>query len=131
MTEIDDKLLAKLQWAQKILLSMEGTMPIEGMKYTELDKITPQVDCNPIKKDINLRGVKTLVWDKENQSIRGSFVNLILTLTILGLIVAGVTDDDIMERVEKLTALILGFFATSIGVWTYKKVVETKKEGSE
>jgi predicted transporter len=72
--------------------------------------------------------MKSLFWDKENQSIRGSFVNLILTLTILGMIVAGTTSDEIMNRVEKLSTLILGFFATSIGVWTYKKIAEGKQE---
>ena len=73
--------------------------------------------------------IKTLIWDVENKSIRGSFVNLILTLTILGMIVAGCTSDAIMLRVEKLSTLILGFFATSIGVWTYKKIAEGKQTG--
>jgi hypothetical protein len=75
--------------------------------------------------------MKKLIWDKENQSIRGSFVNLILTLTILSLIVAGITSDAAAARVEKLSTLILGFFATSIGVWTYKKISEGKQEPKE
>lgn len=70
-----------------------------------------------------------LIWDEENHSIRGSFVNLILTLSILGMIIAGCTSDAVMLRVEKLSTLILGFFATSIGVWTYKKIAESKQTG--
>jgi TRAP-type mannitol/chloroaromatic compound transport system permease large subunit len=75
--------------------------------------------------------MKSLIWDVENQSIRGSFVNLILTLTILGMIVAGITSDAAAARVEKLSTLILGFFATSIGVWTYKKIAEGKQAGTD
>jgi TRAP-type mannitol/chloroaromatic compound transport system permease large subunit len=75
--------------------------------------------------------MKNLFWDIENQSIRGSFVNLILTLTILGMIVAGITSDAAAARVEKLSTLILGFFATSIGVWTYKKIAEGKQAGTD
>ena len=71
-----------------------------------------------------------LIWDEENHSIRGSFVNLILTMTILGMIVAGCTSDAIMLRVEKLSTLILGFFATSIGIWSYKKIQEGKQAGT-
>lgn len=75
--------------------------------------------------------MKKLIWDKENQSIRGSFVNLILTLTILSLIVAGITSDAAAARVEKLSTLIMGFFATSIGIWTYKKIAEGKQAGTD
>lgn len=73
--------------------------------------------------------MKNLFWDKENNSIRGSFVNLVLTMTILGMIVAGCTSDAVMLRVEKLSTLILGFFATSIGIWSYKKIAEGKQAG--
>lgn len=73
--------------------------------------------------------MKNLFWDTENQSIRGSFVNLILTLTILGMIVAGITSDAAAARAEKLSTLILGFFATSIGIWSYKKIQEDKQAG--
>lgn len=75
--------------------------------------------------------IKSLIWDKENQSIRGSFVNLILTMSILGMIIAGCTSDAVMLRVEKLSTLILGFFATSLGVWSYKKIQEGKQAGTD
>lgn len=83
------------------------------------------------KNSVQAGPVSQLVWDNKRQSVRGSFVNLILTFTILGLIVAGITDDAIMERVEKLSTLILGFFATSLGIWSYKKIAEKKTEGGE
>jgi TctA family transporter len=75
--------------------------------------------------------MKHLIWDEENHSIRGSFVNLVLTLSILGMIVAGCTSDAAAARVEKLSTLIMGFFATSIGIWTYKKISEGKQAGTD
>lgn len=42
--------------------------------------------------------MKTLIWNKEENSIRGSFVNLVITMTILALIVAGAFFDVIAAR---------------------------------
>lgn len=73
--------------------------------------------------------MKSILWDHKNKSIRGSFVNLILTFSILFLIIAAAFDDAVKNRVVELTSLILGFFASSLGIWSYKKIAEGKQAG--
>lgn len=71
--------------------------------------------------------MKSLLWDQKNKSVRGSFVNLILTFSILGLIIASACSDAVKDRVVEITSLILGYFATSLGIWSYKKIAESKQ----
>ena len=68
--------------------------------------------------------MKNLFWNKEEQSIRGSFVNLTITLTILILIVIGAFFPTVAANLEKLAILITGFFTMSMGIWSYKKLKE-------
>ena len=67
-----------------------------------------------------------LIWDTEAQSIRGSFVNLMISMTILSLVAVGAFNDDVALRLEKLSALIIGFFTASMGIWSYKQIQENK-----
>jgi len=70
--------------------------------------------------------MKNLLWNKEEQSIRGSFVNLTITLTILILIAIGAFVLTVAANLEKLAILITGFFTMSMGIWAYRKVQEGK-----
>ena len=72
--------------------------------------------------------MKNLFWNKEEQSVRGSFVNLIITLTILTLIVIGAFVPTVAANLEKLAILITGFFTMSMGLWAYRKVQEGKQQ---
>ncbi len=67
-----------------------------------------------------------IAWDTNTQSIRGSFVNLIITIVILGLFVAGALNDDIAARLDKLSGAMVGFFTASMGIWAFKKVQDDK-----
>ena len=71
--------------------------------------------------------MKNLLWNKEKQSIRGSFVNLTITLTILILITIGAFFPTVAANLEKLAILITGFFTMSMGIWAYRKVQEGKQ----
>ena len=72
--------------------------------------------------------MKNLLWNKEEQSIRGSFVNLTITLTILILITIGAFVPTVAANLEKLAILITGFFTMSMGIWAYRKVQEGKQQ---
>ena len=72
--------------------------------------------------------MKNLLWNKEEQSIRGSFVNLTITLTILILITIGAFVPSVAANLEKLAILITGFFTMSMGIWAYRKVQEGKQQ---
>lgn len=70
--------------------------------------------------------MKNLIWNAEEKSVRGSFVNLMITLSILILIVIGAFVPTVAENLEKLAILITGFFTMSMGIWAYRKVQEGK-----
>ena len=69
-----------------------------------------------------------LLWDADSQSIRGSFVNLLISMAILFCIVVGAFNDAVALRLEKLSTLIIGFFTMSMGIWSYKQVQEKAAE---
>lgn len=76
-----------------------------------------------------------LIWDTEAQSVRGSFVNLMITVAILFCIVAGAFNDGVAVRLEKLSMLIIGFFTMSMGIWsarrTFENIAEAKVEAKK
>lgn len=72
--------------------------------------------------------MKNLIWNAEEKSVRGSFVNLTITLTILCLIVIGAFVQTVAANLEKLAILITGFFSMSMGIWAYRKVQEGKQQ---
>ncbi len=71
--------------------------------------------------------MKNLFWNKEEQSIRGSFVNLTITLTILTLITIGAFFPTVAQNLEKMAVLMTGFFTFSMGIWAAKKAFEGKQ----
>jgi hypothetical protein len=70
--------------------------------------------------------MKNLFWNEEDQTVRGSFVNLLITLTILALIAVGSFVPSVAQNLEKMGVLIIGFFTMSMGIWSYKKIQENK-----
>jgi cytosine/uracil/thiamine/allantoin permease len=70
-----------------------------------------------------------LIWDDQEKAIRGCFVNLLITFSILFLIVYGILfDASVVERIKTLETLIVGFFTASFGIWSIKKAIEKKSE---
>lgn len=68
--------------------------------------------------------MKNLIWNAEEKSVRGSFVNLMITTAILGLIIVGAFVPTVAANLEKLAILITGFFTMSMGIWAVKKYKE-------
>lgn len=66
--------------------------------------------------------MKNFMWDSENKTIRGSFVNLVVTITILLLVCIGAFIPNVAANLEKQSTLIIGFFTVSFGVWQYGKI---------
>lgn len=69
-----------------------------------------------------------MIWDKESKTIRGSFVNLIITVSILILITYGALfSKDVCDRLISMTSLIIGFFTASFGIWDAKMLWRVRK----
>lgn len=68
-----------------------------------------------------------LLWDEEAKSIRGSFVNLFLTFSLMILIFAAVIigSEKMVNSIKELQGLIVWFYGISYGVWSGKKVIES------
>ena len=62
-------------------------------------------------------------------SIRGSFINTLITFVYLVLIVAGVFNEPIRTGVQAQQTFMTWFFATSFGLWIGKKTVEIIVDG--
>lgn len=77
-----------------------------------------------LMKRVLINNIKELVWDNKKQSIRGSFVNLLLTINIFALFWVGVLVDGLSERIAEMGTLIAGVYLTSIGAWSYRKIKE-------
>lgn len=75
--------------------------------------------------------MKNLVWNKKEQSVRGSFVNLCITSFIVILITAGCFSDVIAERLDKMSSVIVGFFVASMGIWSAKKGFDSFNENKD
>ena len=74
-----------------------------------------------------------LFWDGENKSIRGSFVNFILTLSLLSVLLFAILSNnkEMVESINKLSSLIIWFFGLSFGIWSGKKTIETVYKSSD
>jgi len=64
----------------------------------------------------------SVVYNKKENSVRGSFVNLLVTFIILVLICVGAFDKNVASNLKNMETLIIGFFGISFSVWTYGKV---------
>lgn len=68
-----------------------------------------------------------LYWDAETKSIRGSFINLVITLSILYTIIYAIFfgSKEMVQSLKELATLIIGFFGLSFGLWSGKQALET------
>jgi len=66
-----------------------------------------------------------LIWDSENKTIRGSFVNLVITFVVLILIVISILSKEYCENFNKIGGLIITFSTLSLGIWAGKRVLES------
>jgi len=69
--------------------------------------------------------MKTVVFNPDS-SMRGSFINMVISLGILICIVYGAFSTRVAENLQKMETLIIGFYAISFGVWSGKKYLEKR-----
>jgi hypothetical protein len=69
---------------------------------------------------------KTFFYDHTENTIRGSFINILITAIYAGLAIAGCFVDTVAHNIEKQYMFLIGFFATSFGMWSGKKILETR-----
>ena len=70
---------------------------------------------------------KNFFWDFDEASVRGSFVNLLITVTYLVLIVLSCLFRVVAINVRDIAPFLIGFFGISISVWAGKKAFEYSK----
>jgi len=72
-------------------------------------------------------GIKNWIWDKEQQTIRGSFINITITILYLMFIGMGMAWNRVAENLKEMETFLIGFYLVSFGVWATKKTVEFVK----
>ena len=71
--------------------------------------------------------LKKMMWDEQNQSVRGSFINASITFSYLILIILGSVISAISKNLREMESFLIGFFVVSFGFWSGKKLIETTK----
>ena len=74
---------------------------------------------------------KGVVFNYKTLTIRGSFVNLLFTMTLIFLLFFGAFNEKIAQNLDKMAELIIAIYAISYGVWQGKKYFEDKNNNSE
>lgn len=69
--------------------------------------------------------LKNLVFNAD-ASMRGSFIQTLVTLGILICIIYGAFSDRVAVNLNKMETLIIGFYTICFGVWSGKKLLEQK-----
>jgi len=67
------------------------------------------------------------IWNHEDQSVRGSFINIALTIIYVMIIVSGMIWSRVAENLKQMETFLIGFYLVSFGVWATKKTVEFVK----
>ena len=70
---------------------------------------------------------KSFAWDYENNTIRGSFVNVAITVIYLIIIGVSMVFYTIAKNVSEISSFLIGFYLVSFGVWATKKTIEIVK----
>ncbi len=71
------------------------------------------------------------ILDRESKTIRGGFINALITFTFLGLIVYGIIDEKIQKSILALQYIMIWFFSASFGIWSVKKSIEIMVSGEK
>jgi cytosine/uracil/thiamine/allantoin permease len=71
--------------------------------------------------------VKTnLFWDAEVKTIRGSFINMVITFSLAFTIIYAIFfgSEKMIQNLKELQSLIVWFFGLSFSIWSGKQVLE-------
>ncbi len=75
--------------------------------------------------------LKKLMWNEEDNTIRGSFVNIALTIFYACIIVASMLWNRVATNVAEITSFLVGFYGISFSVWAGKKTIEMIRGAKE
>ncbi len=70
---------------------------------------------------------KNWIWKSEEQTVRGSFVNIAITILYLCFIGMGMAWNRVAENLKEMETFLIGFYLVSFGTWATKKTVEFVK----
>ena len=71
------------------------------------------------------------MWDEEDNTIRGSFVNIALTIFYAFIIISSIIWTRIAQNVAEITSFLIGFYGISFSVWAGKKTIEVIRGAKE
>ena len=77
-----------------------------------------------------MNAIIDIFWNNKKKSIRGSSVNLVITITIIVLVVCGAFSAEVADNLSKMATLIIAFFGSSMGIWAYRKSKENGHDES-
>jgi hypothetical protein len=70
----------------------------------------------------------SFIWANKDCTIRGNFINLVITFCILVLIINGAFDSKVADNLVKIENLFAMFFIGSFGIWRTGKYAKNKLE---
>ena len=68
--------------------------------------------------------IKDWIWSSEDKTVRGSFVNISITIIYVILIIVGSIFEKVASNLSQMSTYLIGFFAVSWGVYSGKKIIE-------
>jgi hypothetical protein len=71
------------------------------------------------------------IWNEEENTIRGSFINIALTIFYACIIIASMIWTRIAQNVAEITSFLVGFYGISFSVWAGKKTIEMIRGAKE
>jgi len=71
------------------------------------------------------------IWNHEDQSIRGSFINIVLTIFYACIIISSMLWMRIAQNVAEITSFLIGFYGLSFSIWAGKKTIEMIRGAKE
>jgi len=81
-----------------------------------------------MKKNKFFDAVLGNIYDPKDKTIRGSFISQLLTLFMVYVIFRAIDSTEVMERVSKLSEVILGFYFLSLGIWKTGQVIKYRAD---
>jgi len=74
---------------------------------------------------------KGLIINHKTITIRGSFINMLFTMELMGLYVASAANSTVASNVKMIAEPLVATYAISFGVWRTAKYFDDKKEKKE
>ena len=74
---------------------------------------------------------KGFVFDHQTITIRGSFINMLFTMVMMGLFIASAASSNVAANIKMVAEPLIAIYAISYGVWQTKKYLEDRDKKKE